>query len=196
MPQRTLTHLYPTYAEAVQVVADLTAMGVDTGNISLIESEADARLPPDVARDEARNPTVSGATIGGAIGAAIGALAGVGAVNIPYTGPLVALGWFAPMLVGGVIGAVLGAVIGTLTKVGVAGPQAHQLAAGLQRGEHLVMVRVEEAYAPQVQAILTKVHVLPPATPLPEPAFDEGYRQPEAHPAADIHREERRIQYE
>ncbi len=132
MAQRMLNHFYPTYAEAVQAVADVTAFGIPTDDISLIESDADARLPPEVMRDSAQNPAGTGATLGAAIGAGLGALAGVGAVAIPYTDPLVAAGWVVTCVTLAGVGALAGFLIGILFVARVRKDPAHATATRLQ----------------------------------------------------------------
>jgi hypothetical protein len=199
MAQRTINRFYGTYAEAVQVVADLTGLGIPPADIALIDSEDDARLPPEVAADTGQNPAATGATLGAAMGAGIGALDGIGAIVIPFTDLLTQTGWVLPCVVFAAIGAVLGAVIGKLIRFGATGKQSYALAAGLQSGQQLVMVRVDDATLPEVEAVMTKARSVPPVTPLPEPAFDSEYvpdNRTVAQEAAAIHREERRIQYE
>ncbi len=198
MAQRMLNHFYPTYAEAVQAVADVTAFGIPTDDISLIESDADARLPPEVMRDSAQNPAGTGATLGAAIGAGLGALAGVGAVAIPYTDPLVAAGWVVTCVTLAGVGALAGFLIGILFVARVRKDPAHATATRLQRGEHLVMVRVDDHTAPQVQQLLARPHALPPGARRVEPAYDmEPVLDTRTVPqeAAAIHRSEREVQY-
>ena len=195
MAQRTIDHFYRTYVEAVQVVADLTAEGVPAADINLIESEADPRLPSEVAEDAAQNPAGTGATMGAVVGGGIGALAGVGAITIPFIDPIVQTGWVLPTVTFAGVGALIGALLGAVTKVGVTNRKAHSIAEGLTRGQHLVVVRVDESFAAQIEAIMTR----PRATgPLPDPAYDMEYvadpRTP-AQEAAAIHREERAVQY-
>jgi hypothetical protein len=195
MAQRTIDHFYRTYEEAVQVVADLTAMGVPAADISLIESESDPRLPSEVAEDAAQNPAGTGATMGAVVGGGIGVLDGVGAITIPYTEGLVQTGWVLPMLAFAGVGAIIGAVLGAVTRVGVTNRKAHVLASGLQRGQYLVVVQVDEAFAAQVEAVLNQPRTVVPG---PAPAYDMepvyDTRTP-AEEAAAIHREEREIQY-
>jgi hypothetical protein len=198
MAQRTINRFYSTYVEAVQVVADLTDAGVPSSDISLIESEDDARLPADVSAETAQNPVVTGLTLGLAIGGGLGALDGIGAITIPFTEPLTQPGWVVPCIAFAVAGAILGAIIGKVVAMGKGGNQSRTLAAGLQRGEHLVMVRVEELDLPQVEVIMSRTHAQP-VSPLPEPIYDDEYvpdNRTVAQEAAAIHREERRIQFE
>lgn len=195
MAQRVIDHFYPTYAEAVQVVADLTAFGIPAADINLIESESDPRLPTDVAEDTAQNPAGTGATMGTAIGGCLGALVGVGAVTVPLLDPLVQAGWLVPTVTGAGVGAVVGAVAGAITRVGVTNRKAHTIASGLTRGKHLVVVRMDEAAAAEVEAIM----IQPRATgPLPDPAYDMepvDDRRSAGQVAADLRRAERTVQY-
>ncbi len=189
MALRMVSRFYISYPDAVQAVADLVAAGVADADISLIESEEDARLPPDVAKDAAQPPAVTGATLGGGIGGGLGVLVGVGAISFPFLDPIADLGWLAPTVIGTLIGVVIGAGLGVVTKMGVVSRQAHSFAAGLQRGEHLVMVRVDEGRVAQIEAIMARTHAqAAPAAP-PAPALTlEQTREA-------IHREEERIQY-
>ena len=156
MAQRTVDHFYTTYAEAVQVVADLSAEGVSANDINMIESGSDPRLPSEVGEDAAQNPAGRGATMGTVIGGAIGALDGVGAINIPLTDPLVQNGWVVPTLAFAGVGAILGAILGAITRYGVTNRRAHVIAEGLTRGRHLVVVRVDERYASEVESIMQR----------------------------------------
>jgi hypothetical protein len=191
MALRMVSRFYITYADAVQAVADLVAAGVADADISLIESEDDARLPPDVAKDSAQSPAIAGATVGGGIGGGLGVLVGVGAISFPFLDPIAELGWLVPTTIGAVIGIAIGAGIGIVTKLGVVNRQAHSFAAGLQRGEHLVMVRVDESRVPQIEAIMARTHI--PAPPVALPPAEPPMSLDETREA--IHRDEERIQY-
>ena len=149
MVQRTIDQFYPTYAEAVQVVADLTSIRhAQPANVSLIESEdgcaaATGGRGPTVPR---RTRSTTGATLGAAIGGGLGALAGVGAISIPYTDALVATGWVLPCVTlrresAGSIGAADRIAMVRLAFEEQVG--AHVVASSnLQRGQQLVMVRM------------------------------------------------------
>jgi hypothetical protein len=191
MALRMVSRFYLSYSDAVQAVADLVAAGVPDSDISLIESEDDARLPPEVAQDTAQAPAVAGATLGVGIGGGLGVLVGVGAIAFPLLDPIVELGWVVPTVIGALIGAAIGALVGVVTKMGVINRQAHSFASGLQRGEHLVMVRIDETRVPQIEAILARTHVRTPPVALPPtepPPTLEQTREA-------IYRDEQRIQY-
>lgn len=167
MAVRMVSRFYLTYVGAVQAIADLAAAGAPQADISLIESEDDARLPPDVAADAAQSPASTGAKLGGGIGGGLGALVGVEAIAVPGLDPA-ALGWFAPILAGAGVGAALGAVVGVATRMGTTTPQAHSFAAGLRRGEFLVMVRARDGEAAKFEAILARApESLPPEAAQP-----------------------------
>jgi hypothetical protein len=191
MALRMVSRFYVTYVDAVRAMADLTAAGIPESDISLIESEDDARLPADVAKDAAQPPAVAGATLGAGIGGGIGVLVGIGAISFPFLDPIAALNWLVPTVIGAIIGAGIGALVGVVTKMGVRSGQAHSFAAGLQRGEHLVMVRVDESRVPQVEAVLARTVVVSQAeAPVPpQPAMTL------AETREAIHRDEARIQY-
>jgi hypothetical protein len=191
MALRMVSRFYLTYSDAVQAVADLVSAGVSDADISLIESEDDARLPPDVAKDAAQSPAVAGATLGAGIGGGLGALVGVGAINFTALDPIAQLGWLAPTVIGALIGAVIGAGVGAVTKMGVVNRQAHTFAAGLQRGEHLVMVRIDESRVPQIDAILARTHRGAPPAALPPTEPPQTLEQTREA----IYRDEQRIQY-
>lgn len=158
MAVRVVSRFYLTFPDAVQAVADLTVSGVREADISLIESEDDARLPPEVSADSAQSPAASGATLGGGIGGGLGVLIGVGAIDFPVLEPIASLGWLLPTIIGTVIGAAIGAALGIVTRFGIVNRQAHSFASGLQRGEHLVMVRVDETAVAKTEAILANTH--------------------------------------
>ena len=173
MAQRTIDQFYPTYAEAVQVVADLTSSGVSPANVSLIDSELDARLPQGIAAEGVQNPVTTGATLGAAIGGGLGVLAGVGAIVIPFADPLVATGWVLPGVVFAVVGGLIGAGIGALVRLGVKNKSGHAIASRLQRGQQLVMVRAEDSEVALVQSIMARSHVIPTAAlDTTEPLYD------------------------
>lgn len=194
MAQRTINHFYRTYAEAVQVMADLTNYGIPASEINVIESEADPRLPPEVAAAGAQNPAGTGATLGTVIGGGLGALAGIGAITLPYADPLLVTGWVVPTLVFAGIGAAIGALVGTVLRLGATGRKAHAIAAELSRGKQLVVVHVDEAYAAHVEQIMIQPRA---PGPLPEPAYDYEPVPPRStrQEVAALRQAERTVQY-
>jgi hypothetical protein len=85
---------------------------------------------------------------------------------IPGVGPVVAAGWLAATAVGAVAGAVAGGaaggLIGALTDSGVSEEDAHLYAEGIRRGGSLVTARVDEAFAPEAEAILKGLNWVDP----------------------------------
>jgi hypothetical protein len=172
MPQ-TLTRLYSTRAEAEDVVRQLGAAGVASGDISIIAPERpDARgvedrsfvdrdrHPANAARaEEAAQDAGKGAVVGGVLGAGAGLLTGLGLLAIPGVGPVVAAGWLATTLGGAAVGAAAGGatggIIGALTGAGVPEEDAHVYAEGVKRGGTLVSVRVSDAEAAEANRVLS-----------------------------------------
>ncbi len=171
MAQHTLSHLYPTYALATEAMADLTALGIPDADISLIESEADARLPAGVSADMAQSPARTGATLGFGIGLGLGALIGVGAVSLPPLDLLASAGWLPPTALGAVIGGLLGAGVGKVSRMGVSDQRSHDFATGLQLGQHLLLVQVDDGLVAQAELVLAHPRQPAPlATAEDEPA--------------------------
>lgn len=196
MAMRTIDHLYNTYAEAVQAVADLTRAGVRPDAISLIESDSDPRLPREVADDPADDPVMSTASLGATILGGVGLLDGIGSITIPGTEALAETGWVIPLVVFAVIGGVLGAMLGAVLRARIRNRKAHVLAAGLQRGKHLVMAQVDERDAAKMEAIMSVTRLQKPGV---SPAYDmEPVRDDRtvAQEKAAIQREEQRLDHE
>ena len=196
MAARMVSRFFVTYPDAAQAVADLTAAGIPAADISLIQSEEDARLPPDVALDAAQAPAVTGATLGAGIGGGIGVLFGVGAIAIPVFDPVVQFGWLAPTLIGALLGAGAGALFGIATRLGVTNQQAHAFAEGLQRGEYLVMVRADESRAGSIQQVMARTQARRAAeAPALDAALPDGPDETPEDPTEAMGRTEARIQY-
>jgi hypothetical protein len=172
MAQRTIARMYDIYDDAKAVVHDLEGAGVPHSEISLI-ANADAHgrssgtsamtgggdHPLDPAdRDDTDTGAGGkrGAVLGGVLGGGAGLLAGIGALAIPGVGPVVAAGWLVATLAGAGVGAASGGLVGSLTGAGVNRNEAHVYAEGVKRGGSLVTVRVDEADAARVEAILGK----------------------------------------
>jgi hypothetical protein len=80
---------------------------------------------------------------------------------------------------------VIGAVVGMVMKLGVTSQQAHSVAEGLQRGQCLVMVRIDDSLAAQAQAMLRDVRAVPRASQPPATASAEALADWEPAEAAD-----------
>ncbi len=156
MAQTTISHIFARYSEVVHALADLQNAGVPMDDVDLIESDADVRLPPEVAKDIGQSPAVAWGMVGLGIGGGIGVLVGIGAIPTPALASVVQASWALSIAIGACLGGAAGAIVGAVTKLGVTTPQAHAIAKALQRGQYLVMVHVDDGMAAQVQALLLR----------------------------------------
>lgn len=154
MAQRTITRMYDNYEDARAVVSDLEQAGIPNGDISVVaNSDAHGRYAGTSA-DKTSTGAGTGALAGGVLGGGAGLLAGIGALAIPGVGPVVAAGWLIATLAGAGVGAASGGLIGSLTGAGVSRDEAHVYSEGVKRGGSLVTVRVDDADAGRVEAVL------------------------------------------
>lgn len=172
---RTITHLYDSYEEAARVVTMLEDAGIPHADISIVGADRDSRYAGTVAdadlagrapaagssmasyADETRPAGTgagAGASIGTVLGAGAGLLAGIGALAIPGVGPVVAAGWLVATFTGAGAGAAAGGILGALVGSGTSEEHAHVYAEGVRRGGALVSVRVSDADALRVKALL------------------------------------------
>ena len=153
---RTITRMYDNYADAIAVVKELEAADLSANReISLVANEhahgRDTVAPED--RDRGTHAG-TGAGVGAAVGGVVGILTGLGLLAIPGVGPLVAAGWLATTLAGAGVGAVAGGLVGALTSAGVDPEEAKVYEEGVRRGSTLVAVKVDDAEATRVEAIM------------------------------------------
>ncbi|MGA1834814.1 general stress protein [Rhizobium wenxiniae] len=160
---RTVTGLFDDYADASAAVGELETAGVRSNDISIVSNNADRRHGDSNAAEGAG----TGAGIGAVVGGAGGLLTGLGLMAIPGVGPVVAAGWLAATAAGAAAGAVAGGaaggIIGGLTSSGVSERDAHFYAEGVRRGGTLVTAKVEDALAPEAEAILKRSNWVNPA---------------------------------
>jgi hypothetical protein len=154
---KTLTGLFDDYSDAKTAVTALEQSGVPSDQISIVSNNADDRYKD---HSGAAGGAETGAGLGAVVGGAGGLLTGLGMMAIPGVGPVVAAGWLAATAVGAVAGAVAGGaaggLIGALTDSGVPEADAHVYAEGVRRGGTLVTAKVEDAAAPNAEAILKR----------------------------------------
>ena len=148
---QTVSRVYDTYAQANQAVIDVEAAGVPSSEISLVANKYVSDKYENV---ETVSKAGAGAGIGGVLGGGAGLLAGLGMLAIPGLGPVVAVGWLASLAVGAAAGATAGGLVGALVSAGTSDDHAHVYSESVRRGGTLVSVRVEDADARNVQAIL------------------------------------------
>ncbi|MEV4606903.1 hypothetical protein MRBLMR1_001874 [Neorhizobium sp. LMR1-1-1.1] len=159
---RTVTGLFDDYADASAAVGELETAGVRSNDISIVSNNADRRHGDSNAAEGAG----TGAGIGAVVGGTGGLLTGLGLMAIPGVGPVVAAGWLAATAAGAAAGAVAGGaaggIIGGLTSSGVPERDAHFYAEGVRRGGTLVTAKVEDALAPEAEAILKRSNWVDP----------------------------------
>jgi hypothetical protein len=161
---KTVTGLFDDYTDANSAVNALESSGVPSDQISIVSNNADDRHKD---HSGAADGAGTGAGLGAVVGGAGGLLTGLGMMAIPGVGPVVAAGWLAATAVGAVAGAVAGGaaggLIGALTDSGVSEADAHVYAEGVRRGGTLVTAKVEDAIAPEAEAILQRSNWVDPA---------------------------------
>ncbi|MBA8801550.1 hypothetical protein FHW77_005306 [Agrobacterium sp. RC10-4-1] len=159
---KTVTGLFDDYADASSAVSELEAQGVPSSDISIVSNNGDRRHKESNAAEGAG----TGAGIGAVVGGAGGLLTGLGLMAIPGVGPVVAAGWLAATAAGAAAGAVAGGaaggIIGALTSSGVPERDAHFYAEGVRRGGTLVTAKVDDALAPEAEAILKRSNWVDP----------------------------------
>jgi hypothetical protein len=170
MAQRSIARMYDSYETATTVVGNLEQAGIPHSDISLVaNADAHGRYtsgagtaplgsvdPASHADTDAGAGAGRGAVVGTVLGGGVGLLAGIGALAIPGVGPVVAAGWLIATLTGAGIGAASGGLVGSLTGAGISHDEAHVYSEGVKRGSSLVTVRVDEADAARVEAILSQ----------------------------------------
>jgi hypothetical protein len=143
MAKRTITHLYDSYDDARQILADLEAAGFPNSDISVVGRDG-----------EGESMAGTGAGVGAVVGGGAGLLAGLGTIAIPGIGPVVAAGWLVATLAGAVVGGGAGGIVGSLVHAGVDEDEAHVYAEGVRRGGSLLTVRVDENRAAEAERIM------------------------------------------
>jgi len=140
----TIIRLYDDHTQAASVVAELRRASIPEHDISLIIN------------DDRVSGAATGAEVGAVLGGLAGLAAGLGVLAIPGIGPVLATGWLSATAAGAAAGAMAGGAIGVLTKAGVSGEEAHEIAECLRRGATLVAARVPEAERSRYEAILNR----------------------------------------
>lgn len=161
---KTVTGLFDDYTDASSAVSALESAGVPSNDISIVSNNADNRHGE---QSNAGEGAGTGAGIGAVVGGAGGLLTGLGLMAIPGVGPVVAAGWLAATAAGALAGAVAGGaaggIIGAMTSSGVPEADAHVYAEGVRRGGSLVTAKVDDALAPEAEAILKRSNWVDPA---------------------------------
>lgn len=155
---KTIVGLFDTATEAQSVVQELSRLGIQRDQISLMASRNDESMTPETAAETTTSgeDTMAGAGIGAVAGGVGGLIVGLVALPIPGLGPIIAAGPIAAALTGAGIGAVTGGVIGALTHVGVPEEHAQHYAEGVRRGGTLVTVNAPDTLASRVSALMNQ----------------------------------------
>lgn len=165
---RTITKLFDNYSDAKSALTALEQLGVPHSDISIVASNADGAHGEhgahgghggaDLGDVNDHGDVSRGVSTGAAIGGVGGLLAGLGLLAIPGLGPIVAAGWLVSTAVGAGIGAAGGAatggIVGALKNAGHTDEEANVYAEGVRRGGTLLSARVDDALAPEADAIL------------------------------------------
>jgi hypothetical protein len=168
-----ISRLYNDFNAAETAAHSLEAAGLDSGDISVVASNAEGWYNKndkidhvDIDHDKDRDGVDdraegarTGAGIGGVAGGAVGLATGLGLLAIPGVGPVVALGWAAATLAGAVTGGVAGGAVGALVESGVSKDDADVYAEAIRRGGALVVARVPDADVGRYKAILDNAAV-------------------------------------
>ncbi|PVM92731.1 hypothetical protein [Caulobacter endophyticus] len=167
---KTITRLFDSHTEALDVVSDLEAYGVGHDRISLVSDNTDNWHDGDRKADgplgdhngdgdnDVADGAGKGAATGGLVGGGAGLLAGLGMLAIPGLGPVVAAGWLAATAVGAAVGAAAGGatggLLGALKEAGHSDDEANVYSEGVRRGGALVSVKAHDNEIQAVERIL------------------------------------------
>jgi hypothetical protein len=149
-----ITRIYSHYGSADQAIRNLRAAGLSGGAISILAGDAEGWHEPggrnvDPRHDKNRDghdDRAQGAVLGGTIGMVVGAAAGFALgmhmIDIPQAAPLLAAGWYAPVVIGAFAFGALGGLMGALLESGSSRENAALHVEALKRGGALVTARV------------------------------------------------------
>lgn len=157
---KTVTRLYNTYSEAVAVIRELEAAGVNHNDIAIVANAVDDKKNDPTHKDAAKKGAGGGAAAGGAVGAGAGLLAGIGMLAIPGVGPVVAAGWLTALAAGAAAGATAGAaaggLIGKMKEHDIDKDDAEVYCEAIRRGAALVSVKINDDNRDTVESIMNR----------------------------------------
>jgi hypothetical protein len=149
-----ITRIYSHYGSADQAIRNLKAAGLSSGAISILAGDAEGWHEPggrnvDPRHDKNRDGhddraqgAVTGGTVGVVIGAALGFALGMHLIDVPQAAPVIAVGWYAPVVIGAFAFGALGGLIGALIESGSSRENGALHVEALKRGGALVTARV------------------------------------------------------
>ena len=143
--KKSVIGIVETRDQAEQIVADLQAHGIPTGQISVLLP--DKQGTKDFAHEhntKAPEGAIAGVGVGGVLGGTLGLLAGIGALAIPGVGPLIAAGPLMAALSGAAAGAAVGGVTGALVGLGIPEIEAKTYEGKIRGGNLLIAVHTED----------------------------------------------------
>lgn len=152
--------LYTDLSQAREVASGLSKAGVSPTDISVLSDGSqfpDAAFPEvDGSMLDQSGSAVEDATeVGAVIGGTGGMLAGFSSLIIPGVGPLLVLGTvLISALAGMSVGAMAGGAVGIFTQLGFPEEEAEDLASRMNKGEVLVLARVEDQNADTIRGIM------------------------------------------
>lgn len=145
--------VHDSVADANSCIDDLTSMGYDMDDITVISREDVVKGNVNIENDTTEG-IKDGAKTGGVIGGVLGLLAGLGALTIPglgllfITGPVAAAlgitGIAGATATGALTGALAGGLIAALKELGVDEVKAKKFEDAVKRGSILVGVAVDD----------------------------------------------------
>ncbi len=155
---KTVVGIFYSLKNAEMAVSQLESAGIPRVDISLVANKNatgyDQSTSAAAGTDKTSN-VVADAGIGAAIGGVGGLLLSLaGALTLPVIGPILAAGPIAAALTGAGVGAAAGGLIGALTEAGIPEEDAKYYAEGIRRGDVLVTVNSDSAYADRARKIM------------------------------------------
>lgn len=145
--RNTVVGVFQFSDDAQRAIEALKDAGFRSEDIGLTMRDVqEARALADERGASAGAGAATGALAGGALGGLAGWLVGIGALAIPWVGPIIAAGPLAAALTGAAVGAAGGGLLGALTGMGVPEEEARWYESEVGRGGTLVTVRADGRY--------------------------------------------------
>jgi len=150
---KTVVGVFNSVPDAENAVSELERIGIPRGDISLVANKHATGYKEGTS--DKTSDVVADAGIGAAIGGVGGLLlSAAGALTLPVIGPILAAGPIAAALTGAGVGAATGGLIGALTESGIPEDEAKYYAEGVRRGDVLVTVKSDSAFADRAREIM------------------------------------------
>jgi hypothetical protein len=159
--ERSVIGLFADLSTIEKVIAEINAIGIDSGDMSLVANNEKEGLGHHIHLPEALPindlvPPKEGAIFGAAMGGLAGILLSLGTIPIGGIGGLVVAGPLLAGLTGALAGAATGGLVAGLMKTGVPEPEAQFYAEGVKQGGLLLIVHTDDNLAQQVDNLMLK----------------------------------------